>query len=104
MQTETELNENVSLSVEASNARPSSTGVDNGVDVDVTISWFGTGKTARGTVTLVPHEDPQAGLGAWGAPDNWVSGGLLLELAGLSRDEYRAALAAIEAEAVWVAR
>ena len=77
-------------------ARETDTGVEGAKDADVTVTIDGV--EYEGEVTLVRHE--QTGdWGSWGSADNWVEGRLLDQLAGLSSDDFRAALDAIEAAA-----
>ena len=63
------------LSVTASNARATDTGVRDGVDVDVAVTLC-SGLVVEGEVTLAP--DHTGSLVAYGAdPSMWVSGRLL---------------------------
>lgn len=84
-----------------SNARPTSTGVDNGVDVNVTLIVDGV--EHRGEVTLTPAQDGRPTFEAYGSdPSMWVSGALW----GIIRDlpDYRSVLSGIEARAAETAR
>lgn len=85
----------------ASNPRATSTGVDNGVDVDVEVTVGDLFRSA--SVTLLPADDGRPVYEAWGDPDHWVDGGTLRVLRALDHDTYRAALNAIEAAASHVA-
>lgn len=84
------------IDVTASVATETTTGVEGALDVDVTVEVDGV--EYDGEVTLVRHE--QTGdWGAWGRPDNWVSGDLLRALGELSVDDFSLALTAIETAA-----
>lgn len=88
--------------VSASNARPTSCGVTDGVDVDVTITL--DGERYCGEVTLAP--DHRGKYVAYGnAADMWVSGALLARLQRGDGGTYnlRDVLNEIEAEAARVA-
>lgn len=95
-----------SVKATASNARPSDTGVDNGLDVDVVV-WIDDGNPQvapqrfSGEVTLV--QDHNGDWSSWGQADHWVDGALLAELKKLPNDAFRSALETIEAEASDVA-
>jgi hypothetical protein len=81
--------------VRASNARPTETGVDRGVDVDFVLTIDGA--TLNGEVTLLPAEDGSLVYRAWGScPDHWLDGRTVTALRDLPNDEYRTVLDAIE--------
>lgn len=87
-----------SIEVSASIATETTTGVERGLDVSVTVTI--DGRDIEGEVTLVPREDGSPGYASWGSsPDFWVSGGLLRELEALPGEDFRAALAEIESAA-----
>lgn len=87
----------------AENPRPTATGVERGVDVDVVVSY--RGKEFVGEVTLLPHEDGRPGYGRWGSTDHWVSNGLLADLQGhCDEDELARSLDVIEAAAAEAAK
>jgi len=89
------------FAVTASRPRSTTTGVDNGVDVDVRVTLAGS--TYDGEVTLAPAQY-DGRLCAYGnQPDMWISGALLKVLKRLGDADFRAALNAIEAEAADVA-
>lgn len=70
------------LHVAASIATETTTGVDRGLDVDVTVT-LPDGSEVDGEVTLVPNADGTPGYEAYGmGPDFWVSGPLLRALQG----------------------
>jgi len=85
-------------SVVACYARPTATGVDGGVDVDVTVT-LASGEMVEGEVTLVRSLFCRHVFVSWGQPDNWVDDRLLSRLRALDTDDYRDALALIEAVA-----
>lgn len=85
------------INATASNPRPTSTGVERGIDVDVNVTVGEAFRSA--SVTLLPAEDGRPVYEAWGAPDHWLDGGTLRVLRALDHDTYRAALNAIEAAA-----
>lgn len=67
------------VKVIASKPRPTTTGVDRGVDVDVTVTML-DGHKVDGEVTLLPREDGTPTYDSWGSTDNWLGGALLAEL------------------------
>jgi hypothetical protein len=68
------------MRVQASGVRPTDTGVDGGVDLDVTCEI--NGLSHEGEVTLVPSRNGE--YVAYGnSADMWVSGGLLSWLADI---------------------
>ena len=83
------------VDVTASNARPTRTGVERGVDVDVSVT-LDNGETLAGHVTLLPAADGRQVYESWGdCPDCWISHGLLDGLGdagGLSTIESAAAV------------
>lgn len=85
------------MHVAASAATETTTGVERGLDVDVTVTIDGIDH--EGEVTLLPDE--QTGeYGAWGQPANWISGSLLRVLeTEFSGSDFRGALSQIESAA-----
>lgn len=86
------------VTVAASNARPSSYVDDQNrraVDVDVTLTIGG--KAHMGGVTLV--EDHDGRLSAWGMLENWVSDGLVAAVWTLDESERRDVMDEIEERA-----
>jgi len=71
------------IKVYASNARPTTTGVEAGVDVDVSVT-LPDGREIDGEVTLLPAEDGRPRFEAWGSPENWMSWGLLRDLRAMT--------------------
>ena len=97
------------LSVTASNARGTDTGVRDGVDVDVAVTLC-SGLVVEGEVTLAP--DHTGSLVAYGSdPSMWVSGRLLAAVerecstdgGRIHAGAYRAVLDQIESAAVRLA-
>lgn len=94
------------IQIQASNARPTTTGVNGAVDVNVHVT-LPDGREVRGEVTLCPAEDGRPVYESWGGgADHWVSGGLLAELyavaegdTGIDREALRTMLREIEAAA-----
>ena len=85
---------NSTYTVTANNAaRHTTTGVENGVDVE--FSFAGYGLSIEGEVTLIP--DRNGDWASWGAPSNWLSSEALEQLLALADNDFRAALNAIEA-------
>jgi|HubBroStandDraft_1064217.scaffolds.fasta_scaffold914126_1 hypothetical protein len=82
------------VTVAASNARATSTGVTGGLDVD--FRCVVDGAELEGEVTLVPDEQDGTTYQAWGSPDNWIDGRTVAALRDLDRDSYRHVLDAIE--------
>lgn len=80
--------------IEIGAASPSTTGVDDGLDLDVTVCGI------HGEVTLIPSEDG-GGFGSWGQRSNWVSGSLLRALDELvvEEDDVRRILAEVASRA-----
>lgn len=91
------------ITVSASNARPTSTDVTGGIDVDVVVT-LPSGRAIEGEVTLAPsdHDGKPAAFGA--SPDEWVSDDLLKAIEDECGDGFRRALDEIEAVAASVAR
>jgi hypothetical protein len=84
-------------SVTASNPRPSTcTDTAGAIDIDVTVTINGV--SLDGEVTLSPQQYDGA-LGAFGDPDQWVSGGLLRHLRMLDDSDFRTVLDTIESAA-----
>jgi hypothetical protein len=81
------------ITVEAGSARPTSTGVERGMDVrfDATIGDV----ELSGEVTLLPHEDGRRGFGRWGTVDNWLDGRTVATLRAMPDDVWSDALDAI---------
>lgn len=82
--------------VSATRARPTTTGVDGGYDVDISVFFRGR-QLPAGEVTLVPgephdHNAPRR-WSAWGSPEQWVSGAML---AAIDPDDMREVLDAVE--------
>lgn len=89
----------LTIAVEASHARPSTTGVDDGYDVDVCVT-LPDGTEIDGEVTLLRRTwEVNSPWGAWGTPNNWLDGRTLASLRELDHDDYRDALDAIESAA-----
>ena len=81
--------------VTADSARETSTGVDEGIDVDFLVT-FADGTEISGEVTLLPAQY-DGRLSAWGAPDNWVSGAALAKLKKFDNEDFTELLGEIEA-------
>lgn len=89
----------MSIKVEAGEVTETTTGVERGLDVGVTVT-LPDGREIDGEVTLLPREDGSPGYAAWGSRDHWVSGDLLRALdEALSDDEVRDVLDEIESAA-----
>lgn len=86
--------------VTAGTTRETTTGVERGRDVDVTVV-LPDGGVVEGEVTLLPAEDGRAVYERWGDPANWVDGRLLRALRAAYPDhgEFRAALGELDAVA-----
>lgn len=67
------------LTVKAGTVRETTTGVERGLDVDVTVTLTG-GRVIEGKVTLLPAADGRPRYESWGDPDHWVDGRLLRDL------------------------
>ncbi len=63
----------------AGDATETTTGVERGLDVPVTVT-LPDGREVEGEVTLLPAEDGRPTYESWGEPDHWVDGRLLREL------------------------
>lgn len=64
------------LAITCGEPRPTTTGVEGGVDVPVTV-YTPNGATLSGEVTLAPAQDGRPVYQAYGqSPDQWVSGAL----------------------------
>lgn len=84
--------------IAVSEARPTDTGVDSGLDVNVTLTIGDL--EVEGEVTLAPHSDPRekGRYVAYGdSPETWVTDSILRHLR--KRDDWRAVLNLIEAAA-----
>ena len=68
-------------SIEIGIATETTTGVEHGIDVVVSVDGV------DGEVTLLPAEDGVGGYGSWGSPDHWVSGDLLVYIRTLDDAE-----------------
>ena len=64
------------MKITASNARPTNTGTDRGIDVSIRVEGPGA-LDAMGVVTLLPAEDGRPVYTSWGEPEMWVSGAML---------------------------
>lgn len=86
------------MHVIASHVRPTDTGVDGALDVDVEIAVDGC--EFAGEVTLVRRDDRREEWAAWGGRDHWVQGALLRALdAHLSDRRVKDVLEEVEAVA-----
>lgn len=77
--------------VAASCPTPTTTGVDHGIDLDVTVT-LSDGSELEGEVTLVPAQDGRPEYEVYGPPGDggaeyWVSSGLLDALAAACGDD-----------------
>jgi len=95
--TQTTDSEAPAIHVECSAPTAGTTGA-GGWDLDVTVTI--DGREIEGELTLLPSEQ-DGRPSAWGAPDNWVSSGLLAGLRARSSgfDALRDMLSVIEAAA-----
>lgn len=96
--TQTTDSEAPAIHVECSAPTAGTTGA-GGWDLDVTVTI--DDRELEGELTLLPSEH-DGSPSAWGAPDNWVSSGLLAELRARApgADALRDILSAIEAVAI----
>lgn len=87
------------VDVDASHPRKSETGVERGVDVDVTIE-LSDGRTLDGEVTLLPCADGRPGYETWGDRSNWLDNAVLRVLQDeLHEDDCDDAMVAIASAA-----
>lgn len=92
------------IAVVAHNPRPTSTGVLNGIDVDVAVSLGDDPEQIEGEVTLVPSQSDGSLVTYGDALDHWMSGELVRRLSGyMSESELRAACREIAGEAIVIA-
>jgi hypothetical protein len=63
--------------VEASHPRPTTTGVERGVDVDVDVYGADGDIVCSGGVTLLPAADGRSHYESWGERSNWMSSELV---------------------------
>lgn len=88
------------MTVTAGAASKTTTGVERGLDVTLTVT-LPDGREIEGEVTLLPAADGRPEYESWGSADQWVESRLLAAVRAAYPDyrEFREALSEIEAAA-----